>query len=158
MQIGELYDIERRLREEEASPEERARRRQEMAMPVLDALKAFLTNNPGLPKSPWGKAVAYTLTRWDKLTRYVHNGRLEIDNNLVENAIRPIALGRKNYLFAGSHDAAQRSAVIYSLLATCKKHSVNPQAWMADVLARIPTHPAKRVAELLPNNWEKSNV
>jgi len=61
-------------------------------------------------------------------------------------------------LFAGSHDAAQRSAVIYSLLATCKKHNVNPQAWMADVLARIPTHPAKRVAELLPNNWEKSNV
>ncbi len=158
VQIGELYDIERRLREEEASPEERARQRQEMAMPVLTALKAFLTDNPGLPKSPWGKAVNYTLTRWDKLTRYVHDGRLEIDNNLVENAIRPIALGRKNYLFAGSHDAAQRSAVIYSLLATCKKHSVNPQAWMADVLARIPTHPSKRVEELLPNNWEQSNV
>jgi transposase len=78
------------------------------------------------------------------------------DNNLVENAIRPIALGRKNYLFAGSHEAARRAAVIYSLVATCKKHGVNPHTWMSDVLSRIPTYPHKRVHELLPHHWENS--
>ena len=100
----------------------------------------------------------YSLARWDKLTRYTEDGRIEIDNNLVENAIRPIAIGRKNYLFAGSHNAAQRAAVIYSLLATCKKHDINPYEWLADVLARIPTHPAKRVHELLPHRWVKVKV
>ena len=92
--------------------------------------------------------------RWEKLCRYVEDGRIEIDNNLVENAIRPIALGRKNYLFAGSHEAAERAAVIYSLVATCKKHEVNPQVWLADVLSRIAMHPMKRVHELLPHHWK----
>jgi hypothetical protein len=102
---------------------------------------------------PFGKAAAYALTRWEELTRYAREGRLEIDNNLVENQVRPVALGRKNYLFAGSHDAARRSAVIYSMLATCKRHGVNPWAWLTNVLSRIPTHPAKRVAELLLHRW-----
>ena len=72
----------------------------------------------------------------------------------MENAIRPIALGRRNYLFSGSHEAAQRAAVIYALLATCKKHEVNPEQWLSDVLDRIPTHPMKRVHELLPHHWK----
>ena len=76
------------------------------------------------------------------------------NNNLVENAIRPLAIGRKNYLFAGSHEAAERAAVIYSLLGTCKLHGVNPQEWLTDVLNRIPAHPAKHVAELLPHRWK----
>lgn len=154
-EVGRLYDIERLLRERDASPEHRRRLRQEQATPVLSRFKAYLDANTGLPKSPWGKAVHYSLARWDKLCRYVEDGRIEIDNNLVENAIRPIALGRKNYLFAGSHEAAQRAAVIYSLLATCKKHAVNPQLWLSDVLSRIPTHPMRRVHELLPHYWKQ---
>jgi transposase len=151
--IGLLYDVERTLREAKASPGERARVRREEAGPVLEDLKTWLEADRSLPKSPFGKATAYALTRWKELTRYVGEGRLEIDNNLVENQVRPVALGRKNYLFAGSHDAARRSAVIYSMLATCKRHGVNPWAWLSDVLARIPTHPARRVAELLPHRW-----
>ena len=152
-EIRQLYGVERVLRERGATPEERSRLRQEQAVPVLNRLKGYLEANPGLPKSPWGKAVAYSLSRWKKLSRYVEEGRIEIDNNLVENAIRPIALGRKNYLFAGSHAAAQRAAVIYSMLATCKKHGVNPEIWLSDVLGRIASHPMKRVDELLPHHW-----
>jgi transposase len=154
-EIGKLYEIERALRDERAAAEERRAARQEYAVPVLDALKAWLESQRALPKSPLGKAVGYALNHWVRLVRYAEDGRIEIDNNLVENAIRPIALGRKNYLFAGSHGAARRAAVIYSLLATCKKHDVNPQAWLADVLARIPTHPARQVSDLLPHRWER---
>jgi len=154
-EIGGLYEIERRLRESHAPPEIRCRVRKEKAVLILDRFKTFLEANEGLPKSPWGKAASYSLTRWDKLTRYIENGRIEIDNNLVENAIRPIALGRKNYLFAGSHAAAQRAAVIYSLLATCKRNDVNPQIWLSDVLSRIATHPIKQIDELMPHLWEK---
>ena len=153
--IGRLYDLERVLREGDASPQRRRRQRQEQALPVLKRFKQWLDTQTGLPKSPWGKAVGYSLNRWNKLCRYVADGRIEIDNNGVENAIRPIALGRKNYLFAGSHEAAQRAAVIYSLLATCKKHEVNPQLWLCDVLSRIPTHPMRRVHELLPHHWKR---
>ena len=157
-EIRQLYAIERELREGDSSPEERQRMRRVKAVPILKRFKAWLEANRGLPKSPWGKAVYYSLARWEKLSRYTEDGRIEIDTNLVENAIRPIAIGRKNYLFAGSHDAAQRAAVIYSLLATCKKNDVNPQLWLTDVLSRIPTHPAKRVNELLPHRWENSKV
>ena len=157
-EIGVLYDIERQLRENDSSPEERERERQEKAIPTLKRFKAYLQANPGLPKSPWGKAVFYSLARWEKLTKYTQDGRIEIDNNLVENTIRPIAIGRKNYLFAGSHNAAGRAAIIYSLVSTCKKHSINPFEWLSDVLARIPTHPAKQVHDLLPHRWEESNM
>jgi len=123
--------------------------------------KAIFRNNHGVMMQ---KRRSYTdefkieaVRRWEKLCRYTEDGRIEIDTNLVENAIRPIALGRKNYLFAGSHNAAQRAAVIYSLLASCKKHDVNPQLWLTDLLSRIPTHPAKRVNELLPHRWENHN-
>lgn len=158
-EIRNLYSIERYLREEtDCSPETRRRMRQEQSVPILKGLKTWLEANEGLPQSPFGKAVKYSLSRWEKLSRYTEDGRIEIDNNLVENAIRPIAIGRRNYLFSGSHDAAQGAAVIYSLLATCKKQGVNPQEWLTDVLSRIPTHPAKRVQELLPHHWEKSKV
>lgn len=157
-QIGQLYDLERALRERDASADRRRRQRQQQALPVLERFKQWLEAHPGLPKSPWGKAVGYSLNRWNKLCRYVDDGRIEIDNNGVENAIRPIALGRKNYLFAGSHEAAQRAAVIYSLLATCKKHEVNPQHWLRDVLSRIASHPMRRVHELLPHHWKRDEI
>jgi transposase len=154
-EIGRLYAIERELAEGEASAGERLRVRLERAVPVLETFRVWLEDNRSLPKSPWGAAVGYALARWEKLTRYTADGRIEIDNNLVENAIRPIALGRKNYLFAGSHDAAKRAAVIYSVLATCKRNGINPQNWLADVLERIPTHPQKQIDELLPHRWTR---
>ena len=103
-----------------------------------------------VPKSLIGKAFAYTLSRWEKLSLYIHHGELEIDNNLIENAIRPVALGRKNYLFAGSHQAAQRAGMIYSLLASCKNNDVEPYKWLKNILQIIPDYKANRVHELLP--------
>ena len=94
------------------------------------------------------------LGQWPKLEKYVTDGRLEIDNNLVENAIRPVALGRKNYLFAGSHDGAKRAAIIYTLVATAKRHGVEPLAYLKDVLTRLPDYPYNKLADLLPQNWQ----
>lgn len=98
-----------------------------------------------LPQSAIGKAIAYSLQRWDRLSAYVNDGKLNIDNNPVENSIRPITLGRKNYLFAGSHEAAKRSGMQYSLLGTCKMHSIEPYAWLKDILKKIADHPVNRV-------------
>ena len=101
------------------------------------------------PKSPIGKALAYSIERWNKLSLYTKDGRLSIDNNLVENSIRPVAVGRKNYLFAGSHEAAQRSAMLYSLLGTCKMHGVDPYKWLKSVLQQIADLPINKIEELL---------
>ena len=103
-----------------------------------------------LPKSSIGQAIAYALPRWEKLMLYSGDGKLEIDNNLVENSIRPIAIGRKNYLFAGSHAAAHRAAMIYSLLGTCKLKNVEPFAWLKNIFEVIPDYKANRLEELLP--------
>lgn len=109
------------------------------------------------PKSSIGKALAYSIERWAALSLYANNGMLLIDNNPVENSIRPVAIGRKNYLFAASHVAAQESAMIYSLLRTCKLHKINPWEWLKDVLTRLPDHPINRIKELLPHNWKPQN-
>ena len=105
--------------------------------------------NPG---SAFGKALFYSLQRWDKLSLYATTSLLNIDNNPVENSIRPVAVGRKNYLFAGSHAAAQRAAMFYSLLATCKNLQINPSDWLQDVLERIAQHPINKIKNLLPQN------
>jgi transposase len=152
--IQTLYEIERAAREAEASPDDRQALRRQHATNVLERFKAWLRENPGTPKSPWGKAVNYVLGHWEALTRYVDNGLIEIDNNLVENAVRPIALGRKNYLFQGSHEAAGRAAGIYSLLATCKQHGVNPYEWLRDILMKVKTHSGDQLDELLPHSWQ----
>jgi len=109
--------------------------------------------NDVLPKSPIGKAIQYTLGLWDRLERYPLDGTWLIDNNRIENSIRPVALGRKNYLFAGSHDAAQRAAMIYSLLGTCKMNGINPWQWLNHVLTVIPDWKANHLEELLPINF-----
>ncbi|MFN8712538.1 MAG: IS66 family transposase [Bacteroidota bacterium] len=129
--------------------------RRERALPVLEELERWMREQlvQVTPKSPIGEAIAYTLPRWQKLCRYTTDTQLLIDNNRVENTIRPVAVGRKNYLFAGSHSAAQRAAMIYSLLGTCKLHGVNPFVWLRNVLEVIPVHPANRLAELLPQNF-----
>lgn len=155
-QIQQLYQIERQAREASSSHDERYRLRQESAQPILITIKAWLDQQVRqvLPKSALGKAIGYTLGQWSKLEKYVSDGRLEIDNNLIENAIRPVALGRKNYLFAGSHEGAKRAALIYSLVATAKLHGVEPFAYLKDILNRTADHPRSRVAELLPQNWK----
>jgi hypothetical protein len=107
-----------------------------------------------LPKSAIGQALAYSLSRWKELRVYTGDGKLSIDNNAVERSIRPVAVGRKNYLFCGSHAAARRSAMLYSLMGTCKLHGLNPFEWLKDVLSRIASHSINKINELLPQNWK----
>jgi len=106
-----------------------------------------------IPNSPLGKAIAYTLKRWDKLQVYVQEGYLHIDTNVIENAIRPIALGRKNYLFAGNHEAAQRIAMFYTLVANCHLNGVNPQQWLTYVFENINDCKINAIQELLPQKY-----
>jgi transposase len=161
-EIQKLYAVERKAREQLNYDERKALRENE-SKPILQNLKAWLlenapdTNSKVLPKSKTGKAISYALSMWHRLERYLEDGRYEIDNNWVENSIRPVALGRKNYLFAGSHNAAQRAAMIYSLLATCKKNNVEPSAWLTDVLTKIQDQPINKIEELLPEKWLKSH-
>jgi len=148
----ELYHIERQARDEQFSPAQRKELRQKESVPILTELEAWMRNEliKVLPKSAIGKAIAYTLKLWNRLSRYVDDGNWEIDNNLIENSIRPVALGRKNYMFAGSHDGAQRAAMMYSFLGTCKINEVEPNAWLKDVLTRIQDHSIQKLEELLP--------
>jgi hypothetical protein len=152
-----LYSIERKALDIGIGFETRKRYRNRCARPVLLELEKWLRENvlQVAPKSSIGKAIAYTLNLWSKLMGYLENGKYEIDNNLIENAIRPLALGRKNYLFAGSHNAAQGAAMMYSFFATCKINKIEPLAWLTDVLTRITEHKANKLHELLPQNWKK---
>lgn len=156
-QMGELYKLEQDMRDENLSWEQRTEKRQQEALPILDKIKAWMDDHVHkvLPKSPLGQAITYTLPRWKGLSAYAKHGQLQIDNNLVENAIRPLAIGRKNYLFAGSHQAAEMTAAMYSFMATCKKNSVNELEWLTDVFQRGQTINNKDLYKLLPNNWEK---
>jgi transposase len=149
-----LYDIERVAREEGMDYNQRGDLRKREAVPVLDAFKEWLDENKHqvLPKSKIGGAIAYTLNLWSRLVRYTDAGHFEIDNNLVENAIRPLAVGRKNYLFAGSHEAAQRIAMMYSLFASCKVNQIDSYRWLEEVLRVIPDHKVTKLEELLPSN------
>ena len=148
--IGALYAIEAEIRGR--TPEERAAVRQARAGPVLEALREWLRQMMSRvsKKSELAKAIGYALTRWSALTRYCEDGRLEIDNNAAERALRVIALGRKNYLFCGSDAGGERAAAIYSLLGTAKLNGIDPEAYLRHVLERIADHPINRVDELLP--------
>lgn len=154
-QIQLLYAIERKAAEAQIPADELLAIRQNQAVPVLEALKVWMikTYQQVTPASAIGKALAYSLKLWNGLTAYTKDGKLNIDNNKVENAIRPVAIGRKNYLFAGSHEAAQRSAILYSLLGTCKLHQINPSEWMKDVMKRIAKQPLNQINLLLPHKW-----
>jgi transposase len=154
--IGALYGIEKEARGR--PPDERKRMRQERSKPLLDALHAWLASTKAKlsPKTDLAAAIRYALGRWAALGRYIDDGRLEIDNNAAERAIRPLALGRKNYLFAGSDAGGERAAAIYSLIETAKLNGLDPEAWLRDVLGRIADHPINRIADLLPWNWSAS--
>ncbi|MGY4385724.1 transposase [Pedobacter sp. UYP24] len=159
--LGELqkvYAIERKFLEKRIDAAQLFADRTEQAAPILVKLKEWMLENyvQVLPKSPIGKAIQYALSRWDQLSVYLLDADLLIDNNQIENAVRPLAIGRKNYLFAGSHEAAQRAAMLYSFMGTCKKNGVNPFEWLRDILIRIPEHHANKLDELLPQNWVNS--
>jgi transposase len=151
--IKELYAIERTAQESENSPEETKELRQAKSVPKLKEIEKWLIEQSTLvlPKSAIGIAINYTLGLWPRLKGYAEDGRLKIDNNLVENSIRPVAIGRKNYLFAGSHDAAQRAAIVYSLLATCKLREIEPYQYLKSLLETVPNYPASKLEDLLPN-------
>lgn len=157
-EIQKLYKIERDAREKELSAEQRHELRLNESLPILNELGKWMAAQvrTTLPKSPFGKALIYSVSRWDNLMNYLKDGHLEIDNNLVENAIRPTALGKKNYLFAGSHAGAQSAAMFYSFFATCKHNNVDPFTWLKKVLQIIPDYPANKIADLLPQNLKLS--
>ena len=139
-ELRKLYLIERHARDEELTPEQRRQLRTELSAPILTAFKPRLEALlPGcLPQSPLAKAIKYALNEWEPLTRYLADGRLEIDNNLTENAIRPSAVGKKNWLFIGHPEAGWRSAVIYSVIVSCRRRGIDPWAYLRDVLQRLP--------------------
>ena len=131
------------------------------ALAMLDRLHRILielqprrVGAPVLQKSPLRQAIRYTLGQWEALVRYLEDGRYEIDNNLVENAVRPTCIGKKNWLFIGHPDAGWRSAVIYSILVTARRYGLDPAAWLTDVLRWIPSCTPANLAELLPSNWK----
>jgi transposase len=151
VRIAALFAIEADIRG--LSADERRQARQRRTKPLLDDLRLWLEAQLAAVsgKATIAGAIRYTLSRWDGLTRFLDDGRIEIDSNVVERAIRPIALGRKNHLFAGSDGGGEHWAVIASLIETCKMNGVNPQAYLRDVLARIVArHPMGRIDELLP--------
>jgi transposase len=152
--FGALYNIEREVAQLDA--EERGRIRQEKARPAADVLHRWLiANRQRVPDgSATAKAIDYSLGRWQALTRYIDNGKLPSDNNWVENRIRPIALGRNNWLFAGSLRAGKRAAAIMSLIHSAKLNGHEPHVYLKDVLERLPTQPASRIGELLPHRWQ----
>lgn len=148
--IRHLYEIESRIKDK--PPEERHPTRQAESVPILDNFKAWLDGHYPtlLPRSPLGNAFYYALANWEALTRYVGNGMLSIDNNAVERAIRPLACGRKNFLFVGSERGGRAAATIYSIIETAKVNGLEPFGYLADLLKRLPGHKINRVAELLP--------
>ena len=156
--IQKLYAIERIAREQELTPEQKKELRFNESLPILNEIGKFIADNRNkvLPKSPIGKAFEYCIHRWDNLQNFLLDGNLEIDSNLIENAIRPLALGRKNYLFAGSHDAAENIAMYYSFFATCKKHEINPEKWFAYIIRNINDTKISELKNLLPQFIDKS--
>jgi hypothetical protein len=155
--FNQLYEVEREVRPLDAI--ERGRIRQERSRPVADALHLWLTQQR--LKVPEGsatiRAIDYSLRRWAALTRYIDDGDLPADNNWVENQIRPIAIGRSNWLFAGSLRAGQRAAAIMSLVHSARLNGHDPYAYLCDVLERLPTQLASRVDELLPHRWQPAS-
>lgn len=163
--IGQLYAVES-LADENAADrtwpeqcEHRAGLRQQQSRPLLDSLHVWLLDRRRdvLPKSPIGQSISYTLSNWDALCRYCDDGRLAIDNNVAERALRGCAIGRKNWLFCGSDRGGRTAAILFSLLATAKRHHLEPFAWLRDVLTLLPTPASPPTADLLPDRWLASH-
>ena len=162
MFITKLYKIEKEADEKGLTIEQRKDLRMKEAYPVLRTFEKWCedTYDKVLPKSRIGKAVGYTYALMERLSVYVTDGRLNIDNNLIENAIRPLALGRKNWLFCGNDAAADRAAIVYSLIASCKAVEIDPREWMEDVLRQLPYYQrdGRDIEALLPAAWKAAHV
>ena len=158
--IGRLYAIEREAKEQQLDAEGTRKLRQEQARPILAEFKAWLEDRLRqlAPKTPTAQAIGYALKNWPALERYTEDGRLEIDNNRSERAIRPLTIGRKNWLFLGSPKGGQVAATVFSLIQTCKELDLNPEAYLKDVLTRLPTTKQREIDSLLPHNWKPANV
>ena len=158
--MQKLYVIERKAKERQVNDATKRRYRQLCAKPILEKLELWMKESSFkvLPKSAIGKAIAYTQNIYPSLKRYIEDGKYEIDNNNIENAVRPLALGRKNYLFAGSHQSAQNIAMMYSFFASCKANEVNPFHWLKDVLSKMPDQKNDNIKQFLPNYWAKQNL
>lgn len=157
-QFAKVYAVEREAKE--ISADERKAIRKHHTQPMLDALHEWmLLQRQKVPEgSATAKALDYSLRRWVALTRFVDDGRLPIDNNWIENQIRPIALGRSNWLFAGSLRAGQRAAAVMSLIQSARMNGHDPYAYLRDVLTRLPTHKASHIEELLPHHWTAPTI
>jgi hypothetical protein len=153
--IKSLYEVEHEAREKNLSPAELRALRQEKTKPLLEKFGDWLREERQkvLPKSPIGQAIAYTVSNWQALNRYVEDGELDPDNNAAERALRCIAVGRKNWLFAGNDRGGRAAAVLYSLIQTCKSLKLDPYGYLRDILSRIADHPVCRLSELLPDQW-----
>lgn len=155
-----LYAIESLARESGMTPRQRKELRLEKSLPVINEIGKYIQQerNSVTPKSPIGKAFEYCSNRWVSLQNYLVDGMLEIDSNMVENAIRPLALGRKNYLFAGSHDAAENIAMFYSFFTTCTKNGIDPQKWLTYIITNINDTKTSQIQSLLPQFIDKNLI
>ena len=156
IEMRKLYLIERHAREEAMSAEQRHALRHQLALPILAGMKVRLDQLAPtlLPQSPLGKAVSYALSEWDALNRYLEDGRLEIDNNLTENALRPSCVGKRNYLFFGHPEAGWRSAVIYSVIVSCRRRRIDPWEYLRDLMRRLPAAKNHDIPDLVPARWK----
>lgn len=162
-QIGMLYDVEYMADDQDMDYVDRKKLRQRLAYPIIKAFERWcIMEYPKvLPKSPISKAINYFLTFARQLTRYTLDGRYKLDNNLIENSVRPVAVGRKNYLFCGNHDAAEDAAILYSILGCCKSAEVDFRTWMNYFLNHVHEYDndyTKDIAELLPHHLRKSGI
>jgi len=157
--IQHLYQVEASLRGQKAGPALRAAVRASESRPLVQRLERALVKLKAsgryLPQSLLGTAIDYALGQWPTLSVYLTDGRVEIDNNLVENAIRPTALGKKNWLFVGEAEAGERSAVIYTIIESCRRRGLDPYAYLRDVLTRLPSMTNHQVHKVTPANWAK---
>jgi transposase len=153
--IRRLYRIEAKAKEEHLAPAAVRDLRCRESLPILQAIREYLLIQKitALPQSPFGKAITYALNQWEALVRYVGDGRLPIDNNAAERALRTVAIGRKNWLFAGSPAGGTRAATLYSLVSSCRLQGIDPFVYLRDVIERISTHPMSRIAEFTPRGW-----
>jgi transposase len=156
--IDALFAIERDINGK--PPPERQRVRNERSRPLVTELGTWLRKQRAKlsTKNEVAKAITYSLNQWRGLIRFLDDGRLCMSNNAAERALRCVAIGRNNWTFAGSDEGGRRAAAIYTLIETAKLNDIDPRAWLADVLARLPDHPARRIAELLPWNWKTQIV